>query len=65
MIKLFGIVLLGLAAWQLLATYRNFKQVRVAGNANTSALIGLGIGYSLFFAAILLVMGIAVCAGIC
>lgn len=62
MFKLFGILLLGLAAWQFRATYQTFHQVRTAGNAQTSTFIGLGLGYGLFFGLLLLVMGIGILA---
>lgn len=63
MLKLFGILLLGFAGWELRAMYRGAKAVKpIAGGV--ASVPDLGIGYALFMVTILLVMGVAILIGL-
>ncbi|WP_407894754.1 hypothetical protein [Lacticaseibacillus sp. N501-2] len=62
MFMMFGILLLGLAAWQVRAVTMTLQTTKATNE--TVALPHESIGYAVFFAGILLVMGLAVVFGL-
>ncbi|WP_125711332.1 hypothetical protein [Lacticaseibacillus porcinae] len=62
MFKLFGILLLGFAVWQLRAVYLDRQRPAPAGGVTTSS--RESIGYALFMALVLVLMGSLILFGI-